>query len=407
MTAFRLALRNLRRNKRRTVFTTSGLTIGLIVMIFAYGMLDGMEEQALANTIRFESAHLRAFPAGYLDNEFMRDLDDLIPHAEQLRDSLAAEFEARATVRLHIQGQLISGREEAFVDIIGVDPERDRTVYDVLGSLSQGSSFGGEDGVLVGRKLAKDMGFAVGDRVTLFARSAPGALNSRRLPVLGLIATGNPLIDGHAVFLTLSDARAFALVEHEANEIALLFGGRGRAETVARRVRARGGSFDWQTWREAAAGFLEIVKLRRIVFGFIVALLALIAAVAVSNTMIMAVHERTMEIGALRALGFERSLIGRLFLFEGIAIGVIAGVIAVVLGGLLVTWFNHAGISLAAYEDMDIGIPMSEALYPALRWTNPVAAFVFGVLVTALASWHAARRAQKGEVVRALREGML
>ncbi len=74
---------------------------------------------------------------------------------------------------------------------------------------------------------------------------------------------------------------------------------------------------------------------------------------------------------------------------------------------LLVLWLNKVGISLEMYEDMETGIPISTAFYPTLHLANLVTAALFGSILTALASWTAAFRAQRGEVVRALREGQL
>ncbi|MCB2212415.1 FtsX-like permease family protein [bacterium] len=405
--AIRLALRNLRRQKRRTALTVSGLTMGLIVMIVAYAMLDGLTDQALDSYIQYETAHLRGFPQGYLNDDTFRTLDKLFGSADSLRDALADELDVQTTVRLHIPGQLIVGTEEAFIEIVGVDPERDRTVYATLDQLQSGESLDHKGGVLIGRKLAKDMGLTVGDRPTLFARSAPGALNSLRLPVIGILNTGHPAVDGQSAYVSLTDAQQLALVNDSANELAVLGGNRKNADKLREQLNMHGSTLEWQTWEEAAAGFLYVMQFRRIAMSVVVAILALIAAVAVSNTMIMAVHERTQEIGALRALGFERSMIGRLFLFEGISIGLLAGVLALLFGSAIVLWLHNVGISLEAYEDVQSGIPINTSFYPSLHASNPIITLSFGLILTALASWTAAYRAQRGEVVRALREGRL
>ncbi|GBE29521.1 ABC transporter permease YtrF precursor [bacterium BMS3Bbin04] len=405
--AMRLAIRNLRRHKRRTTLTVTGLTLGLIVMIVAYAMLDGLTDQGLDSFVLYETAHLRGYPPGYLDDDIYRSLDRLFDNADSLSQSIADELGVQTTVRLNIPGQLIVGREEAFVEIVGVDPIRDRDVFATLDKISDGEGFGAVEGMLIGRKLAKDMGLAVGDRATIFARSAPGAYNSRRLPVIGILSTGNPKVDGMSVYLTLTDAQQLALVENAANELAVLSGRRKDTDRLRETLLENGSDLEWQTWEEAAGGFLFMMQFRRITFGVIVLILAMIAAVAVSNTMIMAVHERTREIGALRAMGFERSMIGHLFLFEGISIGLISGFAAIIIGGLVVLWLNNVGISIAAYDDIQTGLPISTAFYPSLHLANLVSALIFGLALTALASLAAVNRAQRGEVVRALREGQL
>jgi ABC-type lipoprotein release transport system permease subunit len=405
--ALRLALRNLRRHKRRTALTVTGLTLGLIVMIVAYSMLDGLTDQAIDSYVKYETAHLRGFPLGYLDDDTFRTLDKLFDNADSLSNDVAEKFGVTTAIRLHIPGQLIFGKEEAFIEIVGVDPAKDREIYSTLDKILTGETLGQSEGMLIGRILARDLNLNVGDRATLFVRSAPGALNSRRLPIVGIMNTGHPFVDGQSVYLSLADAQSLALVEDSANELAVLSTDRRGVESLRESLNEQGSQLEWQTWEEAAAGFLTIMRIRRITFGVLIAILALIAAVAVSNTMIMAVHERTQEIGALRALGFERSMIGNMFLFEGMSIGLIAGIIALICGSLFVLWLSDVGISLEAYEDVQTGIPISTAFYPTLHSANLVMAMLFGLILTALASWSAAHRAQRGEVVRALREGQL
>lgn len=405
--AIRLAFRNLRRNKRRTALTSTGLAVGLIVMIVAFSTLDGLTEQARSSIMDFEVAHIRGFPPGYLEED-LPGLEFQILHADSLRRAVSELDGVAATARLTIHGQLIAGREEAFIEIVGADLVHDPRVYRTLDQVVAGQALApGKDGVLIGQNLAKDMKLAVGDPVTLFLRSAPGAFNSRNLHVTGIYRTSNPMIDGRQVFIPLALAQQLALMPDAANQLAVRLHDYRDAAPVRKQLRRDFPGFAWQTWDEAAADFLRTIHFRRIVFSVIIGILALIALIAVSNTMVMAVHERAREIGALRALGFDPRLVGRIFLFEGLLIGLIAGALAVIAGGAIVLWLHRHGISLGQFDDMQTGLPIRDALYPVLHLSTTLLAFIVGAFLTGLASWRAARRVTRGEVVRALREGML
>ncbi len=139
----------------------------------------------------------------------------------------------------------------------------------------------------------------------------------------------------------------------------------------------------------------------------VIAVLVLMAAVGIANTQVISVHERTREIGALRALGFTSGQVGSIFLWEGALIGMLAGCAAVVVGGAVLSYLGVHGISLAAYKNIDIGYPVRDAIYPMVKASSVLGSFLFGVILSLAASWGSARRAARGQVVRALREGAL
>jgi len=405
--AMRLALRNLKRNRKRTALTTTGMSIGLVVMMMSLGMMDGITRQSVQSMVDYDIAHVRGYTKGYMDQD-VPSLDYIIQNADQLRDEVSSQKGITSTLRFSIPGKLIYGSEEAFMNIVGLDLVHESEVFKTLESLIEGEVINGSGpGVMIGKKLAKSFELNIGDRVTLLARSAPGAFNTLRLPIKGILYTGHSLIDANSVFISMDEARNLAIVDDGATEIDVLSRSEKYAEKLAGELRQKYPEYEWQTWKEAASGFLTHMQFKKFAQGIIIAILALVAAVAVANTMVMAVHERTMEIGALRAMGFEKGMISRMFLFEGLFIGLIAGIIGVSIGSSLVLYLGNVGISLAAYEDIDIGYPIANAMYPMLTFASVMYAFMFGLFMTTIASWGAARKAAKGEVVRALREGML
>ena len=176
---------------------------------------------------------------------------------------------------------------------------------------------------------------------------------------------------------------------------------------ISRRLNTEIPELDWRSWRKLSEDFIQLARMKRTGSGIMIAIITLVAAVGLANTMVMAIHERTREIGALRAMGFSRGLISRIFLWEGCLIGIFAGIAALILGTIVVYYFSQHGFSLKMYEGMDIGYPVQDAIYPIIKVSSLTMAFVFGLVISVLASWGAAKRAARGEIVRALREGML
>ncbi|MDP8239991.1 MAG: ABC transporter permease [Candidatus Hatepunaea meridiana] len=408
MIAFRLAWRNLKRNKRRTILTSSALAVGLTVLIISMGFLDGVDKQSIDNLVNYDTAHLKGFAKGRLDQD-LPDLDYTIPHSDSLVNRVCkVNGVTAAAARFEITGMLYFGSEEMFTRIIGIDPEADEKVFQTLSAVTSGKTFSNnEQTALIGDRLALDLGIKVGDYITLLVRSAPGALNPRILPVVGLISTGHPVIDNLTVYIPLSLAREMTLLSGNATEIAVKTDKLSNIKKLNVELEKTLPGFDWRSWAFLAEDFVNLSRMKRMGSTIMIGIITLVAAVGLSNTMIMSVHERTREIGALRALGFSSRLISGIFLCEGMLIGIIAGTAAVIIGAAVVSYLSVHGFSLEAYEDMDIGYPIQDAMYATLNIVSLIKSFLFGLILSVLASWGAARRAARGEIVRALREGML
>ncbi len=408
MTAFRLAWRNLRRNKRRNILTGSALTVGLIVLIVALGFLDGIDSQSINNLIYYDLAHVKGFAHGYLDQDFP-NLEHTIPRADSLLTVVKnLSGISAATERLEITGMLILGSEEVFIRIIGVDPAQDTDVFRTLEAVRSGRTISSDEPVaLIGDRLAADLGLNVGDVITLLVRSAPGALNPKMIPIAGIISTGHPAVDRMTVYVPLALARDMTLLPEGATEIAVMASKLTYAKRLMGKLSQILPRIEWRSWQTLADDFIQLARIKRTGNGIMIGIIILVAAIGIGNTMIMSIHERTREIGALRALGFSSGLIWRIFILEGFLIGLFAGIIAVIIGVATVAYLGHTGISLAHYGDMDIGYPVRDAIYPMVNLASIAMSFIFGLVISVLASWGAARRAARGQIVRALREGML
>jgi putative ABC transport system permease protein len=409
MIAVRLAYRNLLRNKRRSILTSLALSIALVLLVFFYGLMDGMEEQSLRNFISYDYAHMKAYIPGYLEEDFPGLEDHSFTAPDSLLNYLEQQGEdIQVTARLEMSGMAMHGREEIFVRVIGVDPKRDKEVFETLEALSGGVSLTDDREVaLIGDRLARDLNVEVGQMATILVRSKPGALNPRMLPIAGILRTGHPKVDQFSVYVPLSLARKMALFPDGATEIAVLTKSKKTSPEVAEYLATVLPDLEWHTWKSLAADFLAMIKFKKVGQAIMMGILALMAAVGVANTMVMSVHERTREIGTLRAMGFTPQFIGNIFLLEGLMLGIAAGLVGITLGVILTAWVGINGWSMERYGEMDIGVPIRDAIYPTIQAGSITITFLIAVFLALFASWSSARMAARGHVVRALKEGKL
>jgi ABC-type lipoprotein release transport system permease subunit len=159
-----------------------------------------------------------------------------------------------------------------------------------------------------------------------------------------------------------------------------------------------------ESWKELARDFLMIAQAKSAGSSILLVLVFIIAAVGISNTMLMAVYERVREIGMMRAMGMKDGAIRTTFLFEAGGIGLIGAVIGVGLG-VVINWLMVTrGIDMSALMgQMDIGYRVSGVFYSAWHPQAIVGGFVFGVIAAMLFSIIPSSRALKMEITDCLR----
>jgi ABC-type lipoprotein release transport system permease subunit len=247
----------------------------------------------------------------------------------------------------------------------------------------------------------------VGDWLTVLAKTKEGAYEAIDFPIVGVLGTGNPLIDVNSVLLPLATAQYMLEMEGEATEVAVRFSSSGNEEeTVARidEALASAGAYEIKGWRDLESDFMSLVRMKRTGQMVLLTLFLLMALVGVTNTVLMAAFERTREIGMLMAMGMRGSGIRRIFLAEGALTGLVGGGIGTLLAAVLLAWIESVGVDLTAmYGDMDIGYPVRGVIYPAVNMFVLVYAWVLTGVMAALASLYPAARASRQEPVEALR----
>jgi ABC-type lipoprotein release transport system permease subunit len=261
--------------------------------------------------------------------------------------------------------------------------------------------------MLLGSGLADFFDISTGDFLTILTKTRDGAYEALDLPIIGILGTGNPLIDRSSFLIPLGTAQQMLDLEGEATEISVRFNALARESATLRNLRSVVGDLNGveiKGWREVEEDFMALVEMKRTAQGVFLSIFVIMAIVGIANTIVMATYERTREIGTLMAMGFRGAGIRRLFLTEGALTGFIGGAIGMVFSVLLIGYFASTGIDISAlYGDMDIGYPVKDMIYPSM---NPVLFFVSWFLtgvLAALASLYPAYRASILQPVNALR----
>ena len=398
--AFKLAYRNVGRNKTRSLLSSLAVGVGMALLLLMVSVLEGEMTGALQNTIRLQSGHLQIRPASYDENKISLKWEDLIADPEQV----AAKIEdipqvTVATPRLSASAILTLSDESKGVQILGIDPESAANKPFRDGMLS-GEFIKADDreGILIGNILAEKLDLKVNDNVNLLVTTSNGDINEQLFTVRGIFTTRTPGYDESTIFMPLAKAQAITATENHASTIFVLLNNSEDAEAVAQALQSN--TLKVLTWREQNQFVVQFEDYANAFFIVLYLIVLGITATVVTNTLVMAVFERTREIGILSAIGMKGRGIMAQFLAEAALLatgGVIGGLI---IGGAVVAYFTVYGIYIGDYGIT--GVLFEDRIYAHLTLANTVTLAIVTYVITLVASLYPARLAARMEPVEAL-----
>ena len=380
-----MAIRNLFRYRRRTLITAGAIAFGLTAYIWVDSFLAGADEQSVRNLRWYETADAAAAVPGYVER---RETAPLGPSF--LPDGLLAELDRAgysATPRILFGADLVFYRDPFPEDgsipgiIIAVDPRRDGRVFRLEDTLVDGRWLRpGEGGLVMGRRLAESLGAGLGYPLIAVTRTRDGYLQTLDLDVVGILDCPNPLVNRNGLYIDLDFADQALEMDGRVSlvHVSLPDGVRRRRREERLRILIANQGLDYADWRRLGADYVNVMQSERAGSALMIVLILLVAAVGISNTMLMAVLERSREIGMMRALGMSDRFVRRLFLWESAGIGLLGSIGGVVLGVMVNIPFVRRGLDLRLFmEGVNFGYRSSGQFYGAWH----AAGFGYAVLL--------------------------
>jgi len=412
-----LTAKNIWRRKRRTILTAAAIAIGIMYFVMFDSLLTGADRDAQINTIDFETGHLWVGASEEGDTTFARPtLDNTIPSGQTLAKPIAElAGVAGSTPRLVFPASLIAGLDELPISGVGVDPEADPQVFRVSQFVTSGRWLEpGEDGVVLGKRIADLLQLEPGDMVTVRTQTAQMAFEALDLLVVGTVETPHPLVNQSQAFIPLGVAQAAVGAPGSATSIHVRAQSAapspsrrelsGLAESISMLTTSNPG-WHIHTWHDAAS-FLTIGSTKRVFAMILLGLVVIISVIGVVNSILLSTLERVREIGMLKAMGMDEGDITIVFMMEGGGLGALGcalGTVAAVAGN---AYFVNFGLSLRAFlgdMDLDIGYPIVDRMYGVWNWTTMIWAITVGLAVALAASYFPARRAARLDPAESLR----
>ncbi len=398
--AFKLAYRNVGRNKTRSLLSALAVGVGMALLLLMASVLEGEMKGALQNTIRLQSGHLQIRPLSYEEAKISLKWEDLIENPDQVAAQVKSLPQVTVATQRLVASSILTVRDESKgVQILGIEPDSPANQPFREGMLS-GEFIKADDreGILIGNVLADKLGLKVNDKVNLLVTTSNGDVNEQLFTVRGIFTTRTPGYDESTIFMPLAKAQAITATENHASTIFVTLQDLNQADAVAQALK--GNNYKILTWRDQNVFITQFEDYANAFFIVLYLIVLGITATVVTNTLVMAVFERTREIGILSAIGMKGRGIMAQFLAEAALLatgGVIGGLI---IGGALVAYFTVYGIYIGDYGIT--GVLFEDHIYAHLTLQNTVNLAVLTYIITLIASLYPARLAARLEPVEAL-----
>ncbi len=409
MNLVRLALRNTRRHPRRTLLTGLAIGIAVAAATFLDAYMTGLLEGFFETYVRLEAGHVKVMPREAIGRSRPLPLDKGIMELNTLLETVGS-VPGVQTVSPRIRFGVLLDRPGGGVPAFGIAmiPGRESGLIELDALIVEGhapADSGWE--VALGIELAEELGLGVGDELFMVTTDAYGGLGPGLYRVVGLTCTGVSSFDRKNFYIPLSAAQEQLAMEDAAMELVCrVEGGMDAAVEAADRMNdalTRAGRHDVAAVPWQKQGYLyRIMAPARLVGVIVMFLLGVIALTTVINTILMSVMERTREIGALRALGFERKMVVRLILGESLAIGIFSTLAGIALGIGVASILQKTGIDYSSVMS-SFDMPISPIIYPEPSVLTALKAGLLGMIVSIVAAWYPARVAVRKEPAEALR----
>jgi putative ABC transport system permease protein len=350
-----LAWRNLWRNPRRTAITMAAIAFGYVMLLFVACLMAGLRWQMIENGTSLVMSQIQIHAPGYYPNRSIQktlggrqgtDIKAMLATITADRQVLAA------APRVYGYALLSAAHRSAGVELMGIVPDQERKITTLDSQIVKGSYVTAQvpKGVVIGDTLASTIGIEMGSETVLLTQAADGSMGNDVYTVVGMFHTGLDALDRGLVLMSLPALQNLLdLTPARIDEVGIKLNDVTKATAVAAALSVQLDktlpvrAMAWPELAPELANYIQFNHGITVVFFFIFFLLAVIG---VMNTTLMAVVERTRELGMLMALGMRPIQVVVLILTEAAGLAVASLVVGAALAIPILWYLQEHGLDL-------------------------------------------------------------
>lgn len=420
----RMAFRNIRRNKRRTILSAFAISVAVMMVLVMRGYVGGITDSLFDSATKITTGHIKIAHTKYLEKEDMVPLEYKIDGFdgsgyEQLMPTLESIDGVRIISPRVKFGVLLSfkGKSSSAMGV-GIDPVKESAIMSFDKVMIEGKYFGtdrNKRSIILGNILASKLGIMAGDKLTILAHTAYGSLKGMTFDVIGIFQYGISAIDDKLFYIPIGAAGKLLEMGNGVSEIIIMVDKPEDAVKVADKIKEafrnyKGFNLDNNNamyydvipWQHQG-GYLGFMKSAQSTYNIAYLCLLILASTVIINTTMMVIYERIREIGTIGALGMRSNQIVLLFTIESAIVSIIGSFIGTAIGGSIDFLLSRTGIDFNTLSGGSLNLIVTDIIYPRFNFSILLQSFMFGVIVASAIAYIPARRAARIELVEALR----
>ncbi len=397
---FRIGWRNLWRNKRRSLVVISSIAVGIFAMILSMGVMNGMNNQMVENTIKTSLGHISIHQKGFQDD--MKLEYHFMPETRIIEAIESDERILAYAPRVKLQGMVRSSESSRGVMLVGIEPEMEKAVSNIYDYTikKEGSRFLSADddnAILISKSTADKLDLLVGDKLVVMFQDNDNEIVGVGLEIVGIFQTPIESFDKFVVFLNIKTLQRITGLNSNISELTIVLKNKRTVDRVKEKLISIINNRDLEilSWKDIAPYLVSAVRLFDTIMYIFFMIVFITVIFSVANTLIMAIMERFHEIGVMKSIGTRPSWIFNMVLFEAINLGIVGLVAGIIIGVAITGLLAISGIDLSFYTESMRVFGTGSIIYPAIKTLDIVVATLIVLITTIIAALYPAVKAAR------------
>lgn len=381
----KIASRNIWRSKKRSLIIITAVSVGLWAGIFMMAFYNGMIEQRIQSAIADEVSHLQLHQPEF-KTEY--ELNYYLPHGRKMLETIRKDASTKATAgRIIIKGMIASASGSSGVTINAVMPAEEQALTRLSEKIIRGSYFHPQkyNEIILSEKLRKRLKLDLGKKTILTFQDRQGNLASAAFRITAIYKTVNGPYDDTNVFVRITAIDSLAGIPGTFNEIAVLLQSNQLLGQMQTSLKQKFPKTEIKNWMELQPELGLTLSVGDQMVYIFMGIILLALAFGIINTMMMAVLERTREIGMLLALGMNKIKIFLMISLETLFLILTGCPVGIVLALATIAITQQTGIDFSQFSEAYSSFGYSSIIYPSLT-IRQFGMVLLLVLITALVS---------------------
>lgn len=398
-----LAWKNIWRNKKRSGILIITISIGLLGGLLSSAINNNMVDEMVRNAVKIKYAHLQIHHPKYLSDDNPKLVVEDVSIVEQSIKSVS-DIEAVSS-RLVMNGLVATAKANVGLRILGIDPEDEHAVTGIGDMMVEGTYLTRDtkNGILLSDVIAKKLEAKIGSRVVISGQNKDGEIVAQRYKVTGIFRTKDTTYNYMVSFVNRHELSLLTGYTNNYQEIMITVYRQDQLEAVDSILSGQFPNLDIQTWKQLAPELMYIRKTNDQSFAIVMGIILLAMLFGIVNTMLMAVLERTRELGILMAVGLTKFKVFGLIITESVYLSLTGGIVGMILSYFTIGYFEKVGIDLSMFADGLGAYGIDSMLRPSLPIEYYATLTVMIIITAILSALYPAIKATKLKPAEAIR----